>query len=100
MQLADHPVAVVLFTLRGCAACAAAKPVFERVREHYAKCLPGFNLDASMNVPLAEIYGVKTVPTIFVIRKGKRVSRLVNAVSQKAIEDVFIKAAKGLECKL
>ena len=100
MQLADHPVAVLLFTLRGCPACAAAKPIFDKVRAHYASCLPGFQLDASLNQALTDLYGVKTAPSILVVRRGKRVSRVMNATSQKGIEQAFIRAAKGLECTL
>ncbi len=100
MQLADHKVCVVLFTLRGCPACAAAKPIFEKVKAHYASCLPGFQLDASLNEPLCVLYGIKSAPAIIVTRHGKRVSRVVAAVSQKVIEQAFIRAAKGLECSL
>lgn len=100
MQLADHPVCVVLFTLRGCPACAAAKPIFAREQARYAACLPSFNLDASLNEELANIFGVKSAPTIMVVRKGKRVSRLVAAVSEKVIVAAFAKAARGQECAL
>lgn len=100
-NLDEYPVAVVLFTLRGCPACASMKTTIDRLSKTYGSCLPTLVLDVGVNPDLVAHFKLKSAPTLFVIRNGRRSGKMiVGAVESAKVEKLYASAARGLECSL
>lgn len=93
-------VAVVVFTQKGCPSCAFWLPTFRKAAKRYARCVPVHVLDVQEHETIADRLKITAVPTVMVVRAGKRASRSLGLATPRQIEDLFLRAARGLECPI
>jgi thioredoxin-like negative regulator of GroEL len=93
-------IVVVVFTIKGCDACAEYRPRFERVASTYAGCVSIVMADANdpRFTQLADRLGVEEVPVTFVLRKPRGVIRVVGSVPDSQINWLMGIAARESTC--
>ena len=86
---AERPVAVIL-SAPWCGPCRTFTPLLERVAPTLGMDLAKVDVEATPEI--AARYGVRSVPTLLVLREGNVVARQVGAVSEGALRQ-FLGAA-------
>jgi thioredoxin-like negative regulator of GroEL len=99
-ELQKVPVAILVFSMKGCPACRFYLPVFQRVAARYGKCVPAHVVDVHAHAALAAYFKVSKTPTTVVVRHGRRSSRPLGMGTEKQVEALFRRAMKGQECTL
>lgn len=82
---ADGPV-LVDFTATWCAPCRAINPTVEALATEYKGRLKVAKLDIDDNQETAQLYGIRSVPTLLVFKQGKVVGQIVGAVPRAKLE--------------
>ena len=93
-------IAVVVFTIKGCPACAEYKPRFQRLAAPYAGCIPIVVVDANdaRYSQLADRLGVQEVPATFVLRKPRGIIRVIGGAPDAQINWLLGVAAREAAC--
>ncbi|HWB76068.1 MAG TPA: thioredoxin domain-containing protein [Nannocystaceae bacterium] len=86
---AERPVAVLL-SAPWCGPCRTFQPLLERVAPALGMALAKVDVEATPE--LAARYGVRSVPTLLVMRGGNVVARQVGSVAEAALRQ-FLGAA-------
>ncbi len=87
------PGAVALdFYQASCPPCQALEPRLERVAGEYAGRLPVYRIDIDRDMPLAERFGVQSIPAILILRAGKEVQRLDGLITDRELRAAFDRA--------
>lgn len=89
---APGPVALDFYQA-SCPPCRALEPRLERVARQYQGRLPVYRVDIDRDMPVAERFGVKSIPTILVFRRGGEVARLDGLITDRDLTTVFDRAA-------
>ena len=59
------------FYQASCPPCRALEPRLERMARQYKNRLPVYRVDIDRDLPVAERFGVKSIPTILLVRGGR-----------------------------
>ena len=68
-----------------CGPCKTIAPILEEIAEEYDGELKIAKLDVDANIQTATQYGVRSIPTLMLFRKGQPVERLVGAMSKERL---------------
>ncbi|RME95073.1 MAG: thioredoxin [Bacteroidetes bacterium] len=91
--MADGRVAVVDFWAEWCGPCRMIAPVIEQLATEYeGRALVG-KLDVDNNPEVAMKYGVRSIPTILIIKNGEVVDKHIGVTTKEAL-------AKKIEAQL
>lgn len=81
--LKNHDLAIVDFWAEWCAPCKAIAPVLEEFEKKVNGKLKIFKLNVDANPLIASEYGVESIPTLLVFKKGKPIDSLVVGMTSK-----------------
>ena len=88
-------VALVDFWASWCGPCRRQAPIVEAIAEAYeGRALVG-KLDVDANGKTAQAFGVRSIPTLIVLKDGKEVRRLVGLQQAAAVRQVLDAALGG-----
>ncbi len=87
----DEPV-LVDFWATWCAPCRAIAPSVSALAEQYKGKVKVAKVDVDSNQNTAEQFGIRSIPTLLVFKKGKVVEQIVGAAPKAKIEDAMKKA--------
>ncbi len=72
-----------------CGPCKAIAPVIEEIAEEYQGKVKVGKVDVDQNQNIAMKYGIRSIPTLLVMKDGEVVNQLVGAVPKNNITDIL-----------
>lgn len=67
----------------------------ERVAEQYAGRLAVYRVDIEHDMSVAESFGVKSIPTVLILRNGKEAERLDGLITEGDLKAAFDRAIRS-----
>ena len=80
---------VVDFWAPWCGPCKAIGPVLEELAKEYAGSVMVAKVNVDEEPSLASAFGIRGIPTLFVIKDGKAISQMVGFSGRGALESLF-----------
>jgi thioredoxin-like negative regulator of GroEL len=78
-----------------CPPCRVLEPRLERVAEQYAGRLPVHRVDIDRDLPVAQRFGVMSIPTVLIFRGGSEVKRLDGLIKEDELRAAFEQATRS-----
>jgi len=82
---------LVDFWATWCGPCKLAEPVLEELSENYQDKVLVMKLDVDANQASSKKYGVMSIPTTILFKKGQEVGRQVGFTGKQAFEELMKK---------
>lgn len=79
--------AVIEFYRNGCTPCRVMKPLVRELSKKHG--VPLKQVEVTHGIHEAQLYNVKSVPTLVMLEGEREIKRLVGAVSRKELEHFF-----------
>lgn len=70
-----------------CGPCRMIAPIVEELANEYEGKLKVFKLDVDNNQKTAMTFGIRSIPTVVIIKNGEEVDRILGAVPKQHIVD-------------
>ena len=83
---------IVDFYQASCAPCRVLEPRLQRVASRF-RVLPFYRVDVDRDLPLAQRFGVSSLPTILVLRDGREIERLDGLITESDLVAAFERAS-------
>ncbi len=80
---------LVDFTATWCGPCRAIAPYVDQLADEYVGRVKVAKLDIDEAPAIAQRFGIRGVPTLYVFKKGEVVARQVGAVDKRRIADMM-----------
>jgi thioredoxin 1 len=91
---AEGPV-VLDFFQDSCRPCHALTPRLERVARKHEGRLPVYRIDLDRDMPVAERFGVMSLPTVLIVDGGKELERLDGLIKEDDLQAAFDRVIDG-----
>ena len=72
-----------------CGPCKAIAPVLEEIAKEYKGKIKVGKVDVDKNQDTASKYGVRSIPTLLLMKNGEIINQLVGAVPKSNITDIL-----------
>lgn len=89
---AQRPV-ILDFYQATCAPCRVLEPRLKAAAQLYAGQIPVYRIDIERDLSIANRLGVRSIPTILVLRNGREMERLDGLITDQQLQTAFAQAA-------
>ncbi len=79
----NHDLAIVDFWAEWCAPCKAISPILDEFEKKAGDKMKLFKLNVDQNPSIVSEYGVESIPTLLVFKKGRPVNSLAVGLTSK-----------------
>ncbi|MEL7423655.1 MAG: thioredoxin [Bacteroidota bacterium] len=93
--LAEGTVSVVDFWAEWCGPCRMIGPIIEDLAQEYGEKVTVGKVDVDSNPQTSMSFGVRSIPTILIIKDGKVVDKHVGVTTKAALAEKIDKALAG-----
>jgi thioredoxin 1 len=80
-------VTVIDFWAEWCGPCRMVAPIIDQLADEYQDKVKIGKVDVDSNVQVSMKYGIRSIPTILILRDGEVVEKHVGTISKKALTD-------------
>ncbi len=87
--LASNKTILVDFYATWCGPCKMLSPVLEEIRQEVSEDIVIGKIDVDENFDIARSYGIMSVPTLLVFKKGEESLRSIGLKPKQAILDML-----------
>ncbi len=84
----DTPIALDFYQ-ESCPPCHVLTPRLERVAKAFEGRVRVYRIDIDRDMPLAERFGVMSLPTVLVLEGGREVARLDGLIREADLQKTF-----------
>lgn len=84
--LKKNPAVLIDFWAEWCGPCKAIAPRIAELSEKYAGRVFFGKVDIDKNPKTADSFGVRSIPTLLLLEKGKEVDRIIGSAPKRTIE--------------
>lgn len=79
------------FWAEWCAPCRQLKPVLEKLADDYAGAFRLAKVDTEAEMQLASIFGIRSLPTVVLVKDGQMVDGFMGALPESAVREFLAK---------
>ena len=94
VRRAQRPIALDFYQA-SCPPCRALEPRIEQVAQEYAGRVAVYRIDVDRDLPVAERFGVLSLPTVLILKAGKEVGRLDGLITEADLRAAFDRATRA-----
>ena len=87
--IGSHDLVLVDFWAEWCGPCHMIAPILEEIARDYAGKLVVAKVDVDRNQGIAMRFGIMSIPTLILFKRGKPVEIMIGARPRPAIEDII-----------
>lgn len=91
-EVKEKDIALVDFNATWCGPCKMLSPILTEVSNDYDDKVDFYSIDVDNNQDLALEYGVQSIPTLLILKKGAEISRQVGFIPKPQLKG-FLDAA-------
>jgi thioredoxin len=88
---------LVDFWAAWCGPCRMLAPTVEAIAEKYSESAAVVKLNVDDNPSIAEMYQIRSIPTLILFSEGKEVERVIGAASKESISRMIEKHKSELD---
>jgi len=94
VRRAQGPIALDFYQA-SCPPCRVLEPRLERVAQKYAGRVAVYRIDIDRDLPVAERFGVMSLPTVLILKAGKEVERLDGLIAEADLRAAFDRVTRA-----
>jgi thioredoxin 1 len=86
IEIARYPILLVDFWAPWCGPCRMVTPIIEQLAREYSGRIAFGKVNVDENQMISASYGIQSIPTMMIFKKGKAVDTMIGALPKAQIE--------------
>ncbi len=91
----DDCLVVIDFYADWCGPCRFLSPILEKLEEEYKGRVRFYKVNVDENSELANYFGITSIPTVLMFKKGRLVNGFIGALPESNIREEIEKALRA-----
>ena len=83
----DNPLVLIDFWAEWCGPCRMIAPIVEEIAESYEGKVYVGKVDVDSNPSTSSLFGIRSIPTLILFKKGEVVDKQLGVVPKKQLEE-------------